>query len=96
MQRQPARRGESLRAFVSQVAVDQRVGDEPLQILRRLPLHAGGDFFAEQFEEKVGHIEELFDFDGESGEPSPRPSPRRERAAIPSPPGRRWRAKPAG
>ena len=55
MQREPARRDESLRALISQVAVDQRVGDEPLQILRRLALHPGGDFFAEQFEEKVGH-----------------------------------------
>ena len=55
MQGQAARRDESLRALVEQVAVDERVGDEPLQVLRRLPLHAGGDFFAEEFEEKVGH-----------------------------------------
>ena len=45
-----------MRALVEQIALDQRVGDEPLEILRRLPLHAGGDFFAEQFEQKVGHI----------------------------------------
>ena len=55
MQRKAPRRDEALRAFVEQIALDQRVGDEALQILRRLPLHAGGDFFAEQFEEKVGH-----------------------------------------
>ena len=56
MQREAPRRDEALRALVEQVALDQRVGHETLQILRRLPLHAGGDFFAEQFEQKVGHI----------------------------------------
>ena len=56
MQREAPRGDEALRALVEQIALDQRVGDEPLQILRRLPLHAGGDFFAEQFEQKVGHV----------------------------------------
>ena len=56
MQREAPRGDEALRALVKQIALDQRVGDEALQILRRLPLHAGGDFFAEQFEQKVGHI----------------------------------------
>ena len=56
MQREAPRGDEALRALVEQIALDQRVGDEPLQILRRLPLHAGGDFFAEQFEQKVRHI----------------------------------------
>ena len=55
MQRQAPRRDEALRALVKQIALDQRAGDEALQILRRLPLHAGGDFFAEKFEEKIGH-----------------------------------------
>ena len=55
MQRQAPRRDEALRAFIEEIALDQRVGDEALQILRRLPLHAGGDFFGEKFEEKVGH-----------------------------------------
>jgi hypothetical protein len=55
MQGQASRRGKTLRALVEQTALDQSVGDEPLQILRRLPLHAGGDFFAEQFEQKVRH-----------------------------------------
>ena len=54
MQRQAPRGDKTLRAFVKQIALDQRAGDEPLQILRRLSLHAGGDFFAEQFEQKVG------------------------------------------
>ena len=56
MQREAPRGDEALRALVEQIALDQRVGHETLQILRRLPLHAGGDFFAEQFEQKVGHI----------------------------------------
>ncbi len=55
MQRQPARRRETLGALVGQAALDQRVGDEPLQVGRGLGLHAGGDFFGEQFEQKVGH-----------------------------------------
>ena len=55
MQRQAPRRDEALRALIDEIALNQRVGDEPLQVLRRLPLHAGGDFFAEQFEQKVGH-----------------------------------------
>ena len=56
MQRKATRGGKALRAFIEQVARDQIIGDEQLQILRRLPLHAGGDFFAEQFEQKVRHI----------------------------------------
>ena len=46
---------EALRALVSEVALDQGIGDEPPEVLRRLPLHAGGDFFAEQFKQEVGH-----------------------------------------
>ena len=52
MQREPPRRDEGLRALVSQIALDQRVGDEPLQVLRRLPLHAGGDFFVKRVREE--------------------------------------------
>ena len=82
MQRQPPRRGERLRALVRQARVDQRVGHQPLQILRRLPLHAGGDFFAEQFEEQVGHHASL---------------DQSEWRGFPSPAcGRRWPAKAAG
>ena len=55
MQPNAARRHEALRAFIDEIAIDQRIGHEALQVLRRLALHAGGDFFAEQFEEKVGH-----------------------------------------
>ncbi len=55
MQRQPARRREGARAFIDEAAVDQRVGDEPAQILRRLALHARGDFLGEEFEKEIGH-----------------------------------------
>ena len=56
VQRQAARRRERARALISQAALDQRVGDELLQILARPALHAGGNFFGEQFEEKIGHF----------------------------------------
>ena len=55
VQRQPPRRREALRALIGHVRVDQRVGDQPLQIVRRLALHARRDFFAEEFKEQVGH-----------------------------------------
>ena len=55
VQREAARRREGARALVEAAALDQRVGDELLQVLGRLPLHAGGDFLAEQFEKQVGH-----------------------------------------
>ena len=44
----------------ARLRVDERVGDEPLQVLRRLPLHAGGDFFGKEFEEQVGHMGQAF------------------------------------
>ena len=56
MQRQAPRRDEALRALIEEIALDQRIGDEALEILRRLPLHAGGDFFGKKFEEKVRHV----------------------------------------
>ena len=43
------------RTLELQAALDQGAGDEPLQVSRRLPLHAGGDFFGKEFEEEVGH-----------------------------------------
>ncbi len=55
MQREPARRCEALRALIGHVGVDERAGDQPLQVVRRLALHARRDFFAEEFEEQVGH-----------------------------------------
>ena len=56
MQRQAPGRNVGLRALVGQIAVDERVGDQALQIVRRLALHARGDFFAEQFEKEIGHF----------------------------------------
>ena len=54
-ERQPPRRRERLGALVGQPGLDQPVGDELLQILRRPRLHARGDFFGEEFEQKIGH-----------------------------------------
>ena len=47
-QRQPPRRREGLRALIGQPGLDQRIGHQPAQILRRLPLHARGNFLGEQ------------------------------------------------
>ena len=55
MQRQPPRRRKTLGALIGEAALDQRAGDEPLQIGGRLGLHAGRDFFGEQFEQEFGH-----------------------------------------
>ena len=54
-ERQPPRRRESLGALIDQTGLDQRVGDELPQILRRLPLHAGRNFFGEELEEEIRH-----------------------------------------
>ena len=54
-ERQAPRRREGLGALIDEPGLDQRIGDELAQILRRLPLHAGGNFFGEEFEEEVGH-----------------------------------------
>ena len=55
MQSQPARRDEGLGALIDQAALDQRVGDELLQVLAGLALHARRDFLGEEFEQKIGH-----------------------------------------
>ena len=54
-QRQPPRRRERFGAFIDQAFGDELVGDHAAQIVRRLRLHARGDFFGEQFEQKIGH-----------------------------------------
>ena len=54
-QRQPPRRGEGLGALIGEPGLDQPVGDQPAQILRRLPLHARGNFLGEKFEKQIGH-----------------------------------------
>ena len=53
--RQPPRRHERLGAVIDEPGVDQPVGDELSQILRRPRLHARRDFFGEKFEQEVGH-----------------------------------------
>jgi len=55
VQREPAWRRKTLRALIEQATLDQRAGDEAFQVLGALALHARGDFFAEQFEQEVGH-----------------------------------------
>ena len=54
-QREPARRHERLGALVDEAGIDQPVGHELAQILRRPRLHARGNFLGEQFEQQVGH-----------------------------------------
>ena len=54
-ERETTRRCERLGAFINEPGIDQLVGDHTAQVFRRLGLHAGGDFFGEQFEEKIGH-----------------------------------------
>ena len=50
-QRQPPRRRKGLRAFIDQALGDELVGDHAAQIVRRLRLHARGNFFGEQLEQ---------------------------------------------
>ena len=69
VQREPARRRETRRALIEQPARDQRVGDEPTQIRRRLRLHAGGDFLGEKFKQKIGHGLVLVKWEGPSSDP---------------------------
>ncbi len=54
-QRQPPRPGKALDAFEHQAAIGQRADDQPFEILRRVRLHARGDFLGEQFEQKISH-----------------------------------------
>ena len=54
-QRQPPRGRECLGALVDEAFGDELVGDHAAQIVRRLRLHARGDFFGEQFEQEIGH-----------------------------------------
>ena len=69
VQREPARRRETRRALIDEPARDQRVGDEPTQIRRRLRLHAGGDFLGEKFKQKIGHGLGLLKWEGPSSGP---------------------------
>ena len=55
-ERQPPRRRKGLGAFIDEALGDQLVGDHAAQIVRRLRLHARGNFFGKQFEQKIGHF----------------------------------------
>jgi hypothetical protein len=55
MKRKTPRRHMRDRTFVEEATLDERIGDEALQLLGRPPLHSGGDFLAEEFEQKIGH-----------------------------------------
>ena len=55
MEREAARRREAAAPSKNSLAPAKCVADEPLQIVRRLTLHAGGNFFGEKFEQKIGH-----------------------------------------
>ena len=52
--RQPARGGKGLEA--TRLQIRQRLAQQPGKIFGRFGLHPGGDFFAEQFEEKFSHL----------------------------------------
>ena len=70
MQREAARRRESGGALIGQPALDERIGDEPPQILRRLRLHARRNFFGEQ----VQGEDRAFQFTLPRGASPPSPS----------------------
>ena len=55
MERKTPRRHMRDRAFVEEAALDERIGDEALQLLAGPFLHSGGNFLAEEFEQKIGH-----------------------------------------
>ena len=52
-ERQTPRPCKRFRTFEQKAAVAQRANNQTLQVLCRLRLHARGDFFGEQLEEKV-------------------------------------------
>ncbi|MND87538.1 hypothetical protein D3C80_795390 [compost metagenome] len=54
-QRQAARPGEDVQRLPAQARGLQTVGDHAFQVARGALLHAGGDFFGEDFEKKLGH-----------------------------------------
>ena len=55
MQGEATRRCKALGALVDEALLDQRPGDEPLQVGGGLRLHARGNFLGEQFEQEIGH-----------------------------------------
>ena len=55
MQRETARRDETAGGFAENILRGQSVGDELFQVLRRLRLHAGGNFLGKKLKQKIGH-----------------------------------------
>src|SRR5262249_39169853 len=58
-EREAARGDEGLGAFINEPRGDERVGDTLAQILGRTRLHARWNFLGEQFEQKIGHREQV-------------------------------------
>ena len=55
-QRQPARGAKGPCPGIGQPGLDQCIGHQPFQIGGGLGLHAGRNFFGEQFEQQIGHL----------------------------------------
>ena len=55
VQGEPPWRGEARGAFMGKAARAQGFGDEAAEIIRRLRLHAGGDFLGKKFKKKIWH-----------------------------------------
>ena len=49
-----------LRALIGKASVHQRIGDHLAQVVRRLGLHAGGNFLGEQFDQQFWHQRALW------------------------------------
>src|SRR5262249_39301043 len=58
-EREAARGDEGLGAFIEEPRADERVGDALAQILGRPCLHGRRNFLGEQFEQKIGHREQV-------------------------------------
>jgi hypothetical protein len=50
-----SRGGKGAGRGIGQTGLDKAIGDQGFQILPRAGLHPGGDFFGEEFDQKVGH-----------------------------------------
>ena len=57
VQREAPRRREGACALVEEAALDEGVRDQLAQVLGGAPLHAGGDFLGQKFEQEIGHID---------------------------------------
>ncbi len=55
MQRETARRHETAGGVAENILRRQNIGDELFQVVRRLRLHAGGNFLGKKLKQKIGH-----------------------------------------